>query len=66
MVFGRSKRAFHSVALAILALFALGSFAADLHPYPTPTLDQAREWYGLAKTNYLINTGNTTSAWKFA
>jgi tetratricopeptide (TPR) repeat protein len=66
MVFRRSKRAFHSVAVAILGLFAFCSFAADLHPYPTPTLDQAREWYGLAKTNYLINTGNTTSAWKFA
>ena len=66
MAFRRSKRSFHSISLGIFTLFAFRSFASDLHPYPTPTLDQARQWYGLAKTNYLINTGNTTSAWKFA
>jgi len=66
MVFGRSKRAFHSVGLATFALFAWSSVAADLHPYPAPTPDQAREWYGMAKSNYVATTGNTTSAWKFA
>jgi hypothetical protein len=66
MVIGRSKRPFHSLALAVFALFACRSFPADLHPYPSPTPDQARDWYGLAKTNYVTNTGNTTSAWKFA
>ena len=66
MVFGRSKRAFHSVAFAICGFWAFCTIAAGLHPYPTPTLDQAREWYGVARTNYLTNTGNTTSAWKFA
>src|SRR5688572_32181339 len=66
MVFGRSKRAFHSLALAVFTGFALCSFAAHLHPYPAPTSEQAREWYGLAKSNYVATTGNTTSAWKFA
>lgn len=73
MVFGRTKSAFHSAtagfsfhaALCLLAFFAAVR-AAELPSFPAPTLDQARAWYLAAKTNYLANTGNTTSAWKFA
>jgi tetratricopeptide (TPR) repeat protein len=74
MVFGRPKRAFHSTGGRILALFALcltllgAQFlrADDVPSYPSPTFDQAREWYSAAKTNYLHHTENTSAALKFA
>jgi tetratricopeptide (TPR) repeat protein len=73
MVFGRQKRAFHSATKGFFALFALcmallggQRLRADVPSYPSPTFDQAKEWYSAAKTNYLHNSGNTTSAWKFA
>ena len=40
--------------------------ATELPSFPAPTMEQASAWYLAAKTNYLQNTGNTTSAWKFA
>lgn len=40
--------------------------AAEFPAVPAPTMEQARVWYNVTRTNYLHHTGNTTSAWKFA
>ena len=40
--------------------------ADEVPSYPSPTFDQAREWYGLAKTNYLNKPGDAIAAVKFA
>lgn len=73
MVIGRPKQAFHSAARFFFAIFALCTALtggqrswANVPSYPSPTFDQAKEWYSAAKTNYLHNSGNTVAAVKFA
>lgn len=52
--------------LSVLWLMYWAGGAAELPAVPSPTFDQAKVWYLAAKTNYLHNAANTTSAWKFA
>ena len=55
-----------AVLLGLGLLMNLSGHADELPAVPSPTFEQAQNWYTAAKTNYLHNTGNTTSAWKFA
>jgi hypothetical protein len=76
MVFRRKNRGKYSKGARPQGLFVLllgsllvlthSAHAAELPAVPSPTFDQAKIWYAAAKTNYLHDTGNTTSAWKFA
>ena len=74
MHFGQKKRRFNSISrrfFAVLVTF-LSCFARaysaenDVPSYPAPTFDQAREWYGFAKTNYLNKPDDPVAAVKFA
>lgn len=60
--FGRPLGTF----LGLVLLMIRPAHAAEFPAVPSPTFEQAKNWYAAAKTNYLHNTGNTTSAWKFA
>ena len=59
---------------AAVSIFVLGSFAAfspaaDTNSVATisaPTQSQALNWFLAARSNYLAQAGNATSAWKFA
>lgn len=58
-----------AVLIVFLGSFAAFSFAADTNDFaaiPAPTQSQALNCYLASHSNYLAQTGNATSAWKFA
>ncbi len=58
-----------SVRRVLLALAFLGFLivpSPGTEEIPAPTQAQAYNWFVVARSNYLANVGNTTSAWKFA
>ena len=63
---GSCLRGVFCAPLALLLWIFPCLSADELPAVPSPTFDQAKKWYAAAKTNHLHNTGNTTSAWKFA